>query len=389
MHPSLRILCSFLWFALGVLLMSCQATESPQDFCEQCQPSDICDAQLETCTPAEQSTESPEPECQEDIDCGDATQKCVAQECVPKCEGVFCDASLGEVCDPTTGECVGGSGCQEDADCLEAERYCDNGQCVGGRRAPCDEHFPCETGLDCTPAFDQSQCLQACESHDECLNMERCLDGSENLGGIAGHCFPNLCRPEGEFQYVPNLIHEADYAGDCQVFEMGDGICIGPLFNNPNFGQTGLCYRRGSANAGEPCSNSANQAQADKLCVGGICDDGGGAQEGVCRSACTLLDEELCPSENGQATGCFPLWEHQGICVSLTSAPGALGDSCAPVSGELPCVENTLCTPAADGSAGPRCQAICDTLASEDSLLYCEHCASTDGLNAPLGYCPL
>ena len=43
-----------------------------------------------------------------------------------KCEGVVCDASIGEVCDAATGFCVGGSGCSSDGDCDDGF-VCDDG----------------------------------------------------------------------------------------------------------------------------------------------------------------------------------------------------------------------------------------------------------------------
>ena len=82
-----------------VFTPGCSGSGTDEDCGGACGSGTVCDASTGQCVADEESAngQSGADACTTDGDCLDATLKCVDGACVSKCEGVVCDASVGEV----------------------------------------------------------------------------------------------------------------------------------------------------------------------------------------------------------------------------------------------------------------------------------------------------
>lgn len=299
----------------------------------------------------------PDRACGADADCGDGSMRCIDGVCVSKCAGVSCDTAAGEICNPSTGACVGGTTCTTTDDCAGGA-LCEGGICVAGRFASCVGGQPCAAGLVCVANGAFSICTEPCAEAAECLLTDRCADADD--GAFSGHCLPNLCKPGGD---TFGFTQDAEYMGPCDAAGEGDGICVGPFPSGD--GESGACMGRGLAAAAAQCRGDASHG-SPLACSGGFCagteDDG----VGNCLPWCTLFDGESCPVIAGTvATACYPAWGVNGACLPVAEEPLAQGASCTQPPGALVCAEESLCVPE-DGVAGAVsiCEALCDPAAA-------------------------
>jgi len=336
-------------------LVACQDGES----CSEglCGPGTVCDTDTGTCVVDDSSTS----ECDNNLDCNDATQRCDDGRCVSKCEGVSCNLTLGEVCDPTTGACVGGNSCVVTSDC-GPDSACVEGVCFGNRRGSCNDR-ECLPGLDCVNGFYGQICLEPCSSVTDCLVFESCIiDPPEQLSAFADHCFANLCRPGGD---PSGIFQDAEFMAPCNADSDGDGdgVCVGPIPGND--GEFGLCFDiDGEQEHGASCSLDASH-NAEDGCLNGVCLE----QNLTCADVCSVFDDESCLDGHG----CFPIWAGNGICVSLGASPApGPGEVCQSAPGSMGCAEGHLCAPTGlQTGAQNVCLPMCDIQALASALGSC------------------
>ena len=330
---------------------------------DTCGEGTVCNETTGLC---EVATDDPNAQsCETDSDCNDATMRCDNSVCVPKCEGVTCNESAGEVCDPTTGDCVGGAdSCNIDEDCGD-EQVCEENVCVGDRYGDCDESTPCASNLSCHYGVGFSFCVEACETTDQCYGAEFCVpEGMPGLQDFAFHCFVNTCAPGGG---VNNNMQDTEWLAPCDVAAFGDGagVCFGP-YNN-GFEDFGYCVaQRGSALIGEACSQEARQG--DELsCAEGVCAYG----TNVCTNTCSIDDGVPC-SETGDSA-CYPSVATNGVCYPTVENPPGLGESCSGDGDVMPCQDDLLCGyPNGDPNEPMACVEICDSMAPVGGPASCQ-----------------
>lgn len=245
--------------------------------------------------------------CTGDPDCGDGTMRCVEGVCVSRCADVVCDEEAGEICDPSTGTCVGGSSCGDTADCL-AGSVCEAGRCVRARFSDCSGGASCAAGLTCVGNGQPSLCTSPCAAITDCAISERCAD--EGAGAFAGFCLPNLCRPGGD---AFGFFQDAQWLGPCDAAGRGDGICVGPFGAGDQ--ASGLCMGSGTAPPGASCSAEATHGEAE-ACAESVCIGATAEQHGTCLVLCLQAAEPgstgACPAGACMA---IPSDPHLGVCV--------------------------------------------------------------------------
>ena len=222
-----RAQCVAVLIFFMLCIPGCSGSGTEEDCGGACGSGTVCDTSTGQCVADQESdaTQTDADSCSSDTDCLDATLKCVDGACVSKCEGVVCDASIGEVCDAATGFCVGGSGCSSDGDCDDGF-VCDDGDCKGGRYANCSI-VACADGLNCANSPFGELCLNPCDSYEDCFLNERCFpDEPGNFASIANHCFGNFCQPGGD---AFGFSQDAEFGGACDADGEGDGWCLGPF----------------------------------------------------------------------------------------------------------------------------------------------------------------
>jgi len=317
--------------------------------------------------------------CETTSDCDDDTMKCSDGACVANCTDVVCDTDHGELCDPETGDCVGGFACDVDEDCdVEAGSLCQDGGCVGTRYSSCNQTQPCMEGLDCLNAGFGGVCAEPCETSAECIPYEVCNDA----GLYDGHCNFNPCRPGGD----PGLdgFQDAPYMGPCNVDGTGDGVCLGPLMLGTEPG--GVCVGHGTAQPGDACD--VNEGLGSAL----ACDNGwciGDPGSSICVELCAPFDAASCGDLFGAPATCVPIFGLPGVCLPQSVPAVDAGLSCnpSPPDGTLPCIEDYTCVPA--GGPTNTCEPYCDLAAGPTDPGACPAgtCTQIDPMNPFLGAC--
>lgn len=378
MKTAFKPLPAGLFVALFLTLTACSSGE--EDCGGACGAGTVCDPATGQCVidGSDASDPSDPNACTNDGDCLDSTLQCVEGACISKCEGVSCDATLGEVCDPTTGACVGGRGCSADDDCDE-NFVCDAGECKGGPFASCAS-ASCIEGLNCIAAPFGQVCMQPCTTYEECPLAQRCVvDPSGPAESIANHCMINFCRPGGD---MFGFFQDADYGGPCDADGEDDGWCVGPFLGGDGNLQ-GICLGAdGGIEQGETCDPSATH-NASTACNQGLCIE----ENATCATFCDLFDDVSCPS----ATVCIPIWAGNGVCI--THNPGVLaevGENCGDTPGALTCVEGSGCGPRGfQPGAENICLAYCLTDAQSGGQGTCESgtCTGYTEDNPTIGVC--
>ena len=371
----------YLLSLLVIILVQTGCTSSTTCSADTCGEGTVCNEATGLCEVTEDTTEQDVTSCETDSDCSDATLRCDNNICVPKCENVTCNEAAGEICDPTSGLCVGGEGaCNIDEDCGD-EQVCEANLCVGGRYADCDESTPCSSNLNCSYGVGFSLCVEPCGSTDECFGAEFCVPpGMAGLQDFAGHCFVNTCAPGGG---ANNSMQDTEYLAPCDVTDIGDGAgtCYGPFFNG--FEYFGYCVaQRGKATLGEACTQEARQVDAT-ACAEGICALG----SNVCSSTCAVGDGIAC-SESGDSA-CYPAAAANGVCYPTVENPPGLGEPCSTGGDVMPCQDDLLCGyPNGDPSEAMACVKICDSMAPVGGAASCDEgqtCYVFDSANNPRG----
>lgn len=344
------------------LVAGCSSSEEGEenaaiDRCEGvvCRSGFVCETDTGDCVA------DPDRACASDADC-DETQRCDGEVCVSRCAGVTCNEEAGEVCNPSTGACVGSNRCEVATDCPGEAQVCEGSYCVGGNLADCSARQACAAGLDCVGTAGFMRCLAPCEATTDCLVHERCvLDDGGQVGSFANHCLINFCRPGGD-EY--GFYQDAEYMGACDANGSGDGICIGPF---PGEGESGACFGSGTAAAGAGCSATASHGDA-QACSAGYC---AGAEDdgmGNCLAFCSLFDGTSCDPISTISTACYPVWGVNGLCAPQVADPAAVGEACVQVGFQLACEEEAACLPDGDASS---CQALCDVDAEAGAAGSC------------------
>ncbi|MBT6179426.1 MAG: hypothetical protein HOI23_19445, partial [Deltaproteobacteria bacterium] len=214
-----------------LLMLACLTACQSDSGCsvDTCGDGTVCNADTGQCEIGDDSADDSTNTCTTDADCSDSTQRCDNGECVAKCKDVVCNEAAGELCDPTSGLCVGGTGtCNIDEDC-EDNQLCEENVCVGGRYAECDEDALCSSALSCRYGIGFSFCVESCESNDTCFGYESCIpEGMPGLQDFASHCFWNTCAPGGGLN---NNMQDKEWLAPCDVAALGDeaGVCYGPF----------------------------------------------------------------------------------------------------------------------------------------------------------------
>ena len=363
---------------LTLCVTACSSTD--EDCGGACGEGTVCDATTGQCIldDGQPSDNAGADECTTDSDCFDATLRCKEGSCVSKCEGVVCASDLGEVCDPTTGFCVGGRGCSSDEDCDE-NFLCDEGECRGGPFASCTS-TTCLEGLNCINAPFGQVCLTPCTSYEECPLSQRCvIDPSGPIESIANHCMINFCRPGGD---MFGFFQDAPYGGPCDADGEGDGQCVGPFLGGDGNLQ-GICLGAdGPLTQGDACNPNAVH-NAEDSCNRGLCVE----EAGSCADYCSLFDEALCPT----STVCIPIWAANGVCITHNPGPLAeVGESCGDTPGALTCVEGSGCGPRGFVQGAENiCLAYCLTDAQSGGQGTCESgtCTGYTEDNPTIGVC--
>ena len=369
--------------ALPLMLLSLTACQAnPVCSNETCGDGTVCNADTGQCEvgedPGTETTESTNA-CTTNADCEDSTQRCDNGECVSNCEGVVCNEAAGEVCDPTSGLCVGGAGaCNIDEDCEDGQ-LCEENVCVGDRYAACDEDAPCSSTLSCRYGVGFSFCVETCESNDTCFGYEFCVpEGMPGLQDFTSHCFWNTCAPGGG---VNNTMQDAQWLAPCDVAALGDaaGSCYGPFDNGSE--EFGWCLaQRGGAALGEDCLQEARQGDA-MACSEGICAFG----SNVCSNICGI-DDGLACSESGDSA-CYPQASPNGVCYPTVENPPGLGEPCSGDGDLMPCQDDLLCGyPNGDPNEPMACVEICDSKAAVGGPASCQEgqtCYIFDTVNTP------
>ena len=292
-------------------------------------------------------------ECEADSDCPDGTQRCDNGECVSKCEGVVCDDDVGEICDPTTGACVGGSeSCTNDDDC-SGGTFCEEEICVNDRLSQaCSESSPCAAGLECV-AGPVTMCVEPCTSNADCTTIEYCMTPDfvpiAPMAAFTNYCFPNLCAPGGD-QF--GVVQDTEYFAECSSkgTEGSTGICVGPIEGLDQ----GICtdIDGGQLPIGSSCDFDADQGSED-TCAGAFCAEP--VLDGTCSELCTVLGEPTCQSGVLGTNTCLPSFSGgtgsgNGLCIPSLN-PSDAGATCDPGENGVnaaggPCVDGYGCGPA-------------------------------------------
>lgn len=309
------------------------------------------------CEPATGTCEAdPDRTCVDDASCGDGSMRCEGGVCISRCSDVRCDVEAGEVCNPSTGACVGGTTCSVTDDCAGG-KLCEGGICVGDRYANCAGMQPCAAGLVCVGNGEPALCAPPCQAITDCLISDRCA--TEADGAFAGHCLPNLCRPGGD---TFGFYQDAAFMAPCDAAGAGDGICIGPFGTGDQ--AYGACMGAGSAGTGGTCTAGATHGDRD-ACAAGVC--AGAEDDGIgnCLPFCTLFDDAACPAIGTLQLACHPLWGINGACVPIAANAGSPGEACTlSPTGALACEEESICVPE-DGVAGAA--SICEPLCAPEA----------------------
>ena len=375
-----RAQCVAVLIFFMLCIPGCSGSGTEEDCGGACGSGTVCDTSTGQCVADQESdaTQTDADSCSSDTDCLDATLKCVDGACVSKCEGVVCDASIGEVCDAATGFCVGGSGCSSDGDCDDGF-VCDDGDCKGGRYANCSI-VACADGLNCANSPFGELCLNPCDSYEDCFLNERCFpDEPGNFASIANHCFGNFCQPGGD---AFGFSQDAEFGGACDADGEGDGWCLGP-FQGADGSDTGLCVGTdGAVEQGGTCDPLAGH-NAESACSGGICLE----ETSTCATHCSVFEATSCPT----ATVCFPVWTGNGVCVD--HEPGELaqlGENCGDTLGLLNCEQGAACAPRGFATGAENvCMAYCLTDAQSGAIGSCEAgvCTGYTQDNPTIGVC--
>jgi hypothetical protein len=374
-----------------------------------------------------------EPECTSDADCTGDTLECREGQCVEKCLGQQC--AVGQVCEPTTGNCVT-EACTNDAQC-PGEQICREGECGGGLFANCAVD-DCAPGYSCEQTGTNSVCIQQCTESSDCTTDMHCVDnlcgynvcnpratetctedtdceGDEACLDIgigqgyclapctdddtcdSGFCIPNEDEVPADLRErcYPLIAQKTDYYGTCDAHGTGDGRCLGPL--DTENGDLGLCVRTGGVAHGSqgcnpdqmPAAFGGTESGAPATQCDGYCADTGGGT--ICLGWCSLFDGACGPITGFGPTACEAIFGGQGICFIPQEDIGSdEGDVCTydPEAG-VACFEPYVCAP---DNGGETCQVACETQALEDApgdtCAEGETCESLGLQNNPyLGFC--
>ncbi|MBT6435343.1 MAG: hypothetical protein HOK28_19765 [Deltaproteobacteria bacterium] len=370
------------------LMVGCAATETTGDETDAADASDASDA-ADSSDAADASTA--EPECEADSDCPDGTQRCDNGECVPKCEGVVCNEDIGEICDPTTGACVGGSDTCETSDDCSGGQICEEGLCVLSRLSDCTGGKACAAGLDCVEG-PVSLCVAPCADHTACSIFEYCMTPDmvpiAPMAAFTNYCFPNLCNPGGD---AFGVFQDTPYNGPCDVVEDGDGAgrCIGPIDENIQ----GICADfQGQLGIGESCDAAALQG-SENTCLDSFCAEP--VLGGTCSQLCNVTEGATCEAGTLGATSCLPSFtEGNGLCIpGLAMAEAGASCTADPAtglnSGGPACVDGYACVSTDPSSEDQVCVAWCNPNAAEGEANGCSETeiCFTEGAPDGTGVC--
>jgi hypothetical protein len=303
-----------------------------------------------------------------------------------------------EVCDPTTGDCIdilSTGGCITAADCSEGQ-LCEANVCVVPRLGDCSGDTACAAGLTCISGGGGAVnlCVGDCESNTDCGALEYCAT-SDNVsmnpvinnffGGFIDNCLPNLCSPTVTSS-DQNIAFNAEFMGPCSDRHGNDeaGICLGP--QNIAGNVQGICMAaNGPLAEGDACNPQAQWGDSDLCGSGTFCPPTG--DNLTCLAGCDVLGTASC----AEVQACAPLFDHYGVCVDATGAPGA-GETCnpAPSTTTFPCANGYGCAPLDADFSTYACQAFCDPTQDGSTATFCsesETCTVYDEENPGIGIC--
>lgn len=342
-----------------------------------CGPGTVCDSTTGQCVLEDEDSTTSDPTCTVDSDCNDATLRCSDGACVEKCDGVVC-LEPGEVCNASTGFCVGGSGCTADDECDEGFT-CVDSECRGGPFADCSV-VSCQETLNCISSDFGDFCFEACTTTDECPLNQTCIQENGTFRDIyANHCLFNNCRPGGD---QIGFVQDSEYGGACDANGTLDGWCVGP-FPGADGDPVGVCVGvDGARQPGESCDITAGHDSPD-ACDGGLCFE----ETLTCRETCSLFDDTLCQ----EGSVCIPIWTEHGACFPTEPVELApIGEGCGPNPGARRCVEGAGCGPRGfqDGAENI-CMAYCLTDRTSGSPGSCDQgvCTGYTQDNPTIGVC--
>ena len=313
----------------------------------------------------------------DDADLCNGVLACSDGFCVPDvdtfvtCEDDDATDCVSPICEPATGTCADapvedGSGCGSEP-CIVG-KVCDNGACVGGTAADCEDGNPCTLDLCVEGAGCEHQPAtgQPCDDGDPCTADDAC-EADQCVGPtvlcVCGDGFCSAAEKQG--------CTCAEDCGDC--LECGDGQC------SP--GEEATC----PADCGEEpyCGDAVCDAPAeDAFTCPSDCGGGGGGAcgDGVCDpfevvfcpddccgdGVCDLLEDFLCPADCAPPDNCG-----DGICEFPSESADSCPEDCA-VCGDGDCsLTESLESCPEDCTPPPVCgDGVCDE--GEDAA----HCAA-------------
>ena len=336
-------------------------------------------------------------DCQENGDCG-------ALEDGDKCNGTLvCDVSvlpyqcavdpdtvivcpepagadapcLEPVCDPQSGNCslvsANDGGACSDGDACTINDTCQDGVCVSGTAANCNDGNPC-TDESCSPetgcAHEPNSDL--CNDGDTCTTGDECVDGECVPTGVLDCDDGNGCTDDSCVAGV-GCEHAANDAGcdDGNACTVGDhclsGKCVATgslVCNDDNVCTADSCMPgdgclfvmvEGDCSDGDPCTVGDYCSQGQ--CVGGgqqDCDDKNLCTDDACEAGiCVhLANAGECSDGNECTIGdhCVGgVCAHAGladcnddnVCTTDSCSPG---DGCLHLLNSAPCDDGDLCT---------------------------------------------
>jgi hypothetical protein len=306
--------------------------------------------------------------CQEAGVCDAATGLCPS---VSKADGTLCedgnrctleDRCAAGACLPGPPKsCVTGNVCQTAGTCDPTD-----GQCKGGTARPdgttCDDDNRCTTGDTCTRGLCAGASV-ACPAAVTCRGASSCdpLTGScrpgepRNLGAACddgARCTQSdVCRADGECRGDPLVCPPATACLAASACDPQSGVCAERTPRN----EGGACDDGSLCTEGDlctqgTCAGRAKACSASNTCVGpGVCDQTTGlCSPGPFLEGASCSDGNAC-TENDSCSGGTCRGSPRSCGISVCHAPGACdttSGACmpgAPLTG-VECDDNDLCT---------------------------------------------
>ena len=192
------------------------------------------------------------------------------------------DVCTDDFCDPLDGcGAVFNSAACEDGDACTMGDMCDEGQCLPGTSADCDDAKQC-TADSCHPLLGcvNEPIVGSCDDGNACTEGDGCSEGVCVPGGAVtcndnNQCTDDTCQPESGCKFSPNQLQCNDNS-ECTTGDVcKNGACAGVPIDCDDLNEC----TEDSCDSGSGCINTpvvvGTECEGSKVCVNGECVDCG------------------------------------------------------------------------------------------------------------------